>query len=148
MNITLDLTTLIFVILVFWIHWFADFIMQDEEWAVTKSYDNHNLLLHTYTYSGMWFIAGLIYSFPAFWSELNSQDYFELMIKFVFVFPLITFITHTITDYFTSKETSKLYKNKKFGSSIPNLGFFSMIGFDQCLHYTQLFVTYYILTII
>jgi len=54
-------------------------------------------------------------------------------------------VAHTITDYFTSKITSRLYAQGKFGSTIPNLGFFSMIGFDQVLHYGQLLLTFHLL---
>lgn len=127
-----------------YIHYVADFIFQDEEWAKNKSKSFTALLKHTYTYSAFWVVAGMVYTFPLFW-DITSDEYFIFMVKFVFIFPLITFLAHTTTDFLTSKVTSRQYEEGKFGSSIPNLGFFSTIGFDQCLHYTQLFLTFYLL---
>lgn len=143
----ITLSTILLVLGIIYTHYIADFIMQDEDWAVNKSKDFNKLLMHTITYTSIWCIVGMIYTFPMFWSELNSHDYFILMVKFVFIFPLITFLAHTTTDYFTSKVTSKKYAEGKFGSSIPNFGFFTTIGFDQCLHYTQLFLTFYLLNV-
>jgi hypothetical protein len=54
------------------------------------------------------------------------------------VFTSITFICHFITDYLTSRWTSKLYKDSKF-YGFPS--FFSVIGFDQWLHFAQLILT-------
>ena len=62
------------------------------------------------------------------------------------LFSGITFIAHTVTDYFTSKIVSKRFENKHFGSKIPNLGAFTVIGFDQILHYVQLILTYEFIT--
>lgn len=47
----------------------------------------------------------------------------------------ITFITHTITDYFTSKINAYLWANKMEHT------FWSSIGFDQFLHHLQLILT-------
>jgi hypothetical protein len=62
------------------------------------------------------------------------------------IFAAITFVIHFATDYVTSRIVKKRFEAKHFGSPIPNLGAFSIIGFDQVLHYTQLFLTYYILS--
>lgn len=121
-----------FIIII--IHYIADFVFQDEKWAVGKSKSFTLLIFHTAMYSFIWWLACVCFIVLA-----DLPKIFHL-------FAPITFVFHTITDYFTSKITSKLYAKGKFGSSIPNLGFFSMIGFDQVLHYAQLFLTYYILT--
>jgi hypothetical protein len=63
----------------------------------------------------------------------------------VSVFVFITFVLHTTTDYYTSRIVSKKFANNHYGSPIPNFGAFSIIGFDQVLHYVQLFLTYYYL---
>lgn len=110
------------------IHWLADFIMQDEKWALGKSKNWNDLLSHTFTYSLLWWL--LLIFLPSF-----------IVVKFI----IITFITHTITDYFTSRIVSKKFENKQYGTSIPNVGGFTIIGFDQVLHYVQLFATYYYL---
>ena len=118
------------------IHWIADFVMQDEKWALGKSKNWKDLLSHTATYS---------YSF---WILINMcSELFSLGLTFYwsFYFLLITFVCHTITDYFTSRVISKRFANKHLGGPIPSFGAFSIIGFDQVLHYVQLFITYWIL---
>jgi len=124
--------TEIFTIII--IHWFADFLMQDEKWALGKSKNWNDLINHTITYSIMWLCIGILISFFKY----------DIIFK-VFYFSFITFIFHTITDYFTSRIVSKKFANKEYGSSIPNFGGFTIIGIDQVLHYIQLFTTYYYL---
>jgi hypothetical protein len=63
----------------------------------------------------------------------------SLSFHFSFYFWLITFVCHTITDYFTSRLNSRLWAK----GDVHN--FFVSIGFDQVLHYVQLFTTYYLL---
>lgn len=108
-------------------HYIADFIFQDEKWAVGKSKSFSSLVQHTTMYSIIWV-------FPV---HIISEDFFKSL-----VFVLITFIAHTITDYFTSKIVSKRFSDEYYGSPIPNLGAFSIIGFDQVLHYIQLIITW------
>jgi hypothetical protein len=112
------------------IHWIADFVFQDEKWALGKSENTFDLTAHTVTYSMLWYLPMCI--------MLNS-----FLIPLIFV--LITFITHTTTDYFTSRIVSKKFKNGQYGSAIPNFGAFTIIGIDQVLHYIQLFTTYWLL---
>lgn len=121
---------IIFVIIL--THWVADFIFQDEKWALGKSKNIFDLLDHTFVYS---FIFGLVMCF--FLGDVN--------VYYPTLFAIITLILHTITDYFTSRLVSKKFEKKEYGSSIPNIGAFTYIGFDQLLHYIQLFGTYYIL---
>ncbi len=119
------------------VHWFADFLMQDEKWALGKSKNWSHLLKHTTTYSLCWLFLGSLY-----WVFTKSFPTIPLNLWY---FVIITFIFHTITDYFTSRIVSKKFENKEYGSSIPNMGAFSIIGIDQVLHYIQLFTTFYIL---
>lgn len=105
------------------IHWFADFVCQTDKQAKNKSTNIFYLLEHTIIYSLIWVI-------PMF---------FMLPTINVLPFWFITFIFHTITDYFTSRLNTYLW-NK---GDIHN--FFVSIGFDQLLHYIQLFGTYYLL---
>lgn len=110
------------------VHYVSDFIMQDEKWAVGKSKNVSDLTLHVFTYSLCWIIpAWYLLSYNWVW------------------FVLITMVSHWLTDYFTSKIVSKRFANGHYGSSIPNLGAFTIIGFDQLLHYSQLFLTYFYL---
>ena len=117
------------------IHWVADFIFQDEKWATEKSKSIKMLLYHTSTYSVIWFFMNVIVVLSGYGKY--NQHIFGMLV----FFPLVTFIFHTITDFFTSKLVSKLFKNGELGSSIPNFGAFTYIGYDQVLHYIQLFLT-------
>lgn len=139
----------IFSILI--IHWIADFIFQDEKWALGKSKNWTDLLKHTATYSSVWLLAGFCIYLKDFKPyDLAHQEeisaYWQHYIPLGLLFILITFVFHTLTDYFTSRIVSKQFEKKHYGSSIPNFGGFTTIGFDQLLHYFQLFTTYYLLT--
>ena len=120
------------------IHYIADFVLQDENWAINKSKSFGALISHTAIYSSFW-VLPIIFLFPDNWSWQNY-------VINAWLFAFITFICHTAIDYVTSKITSKLHKEGKFGSPIPNFGFFSVIGFDQVLHYAHLFITFEILS--
>lgn len=132
------------------IHWIADFIFQAERWALGKSKNIVSLLSHTVMYTIMFMI--LLFGLELIFTEVRpfvtiSEFPFisitdnEFIIKII-QFGSITFILHTITDFITSKIVSKMFANNKLGSSIPNFGAFTLIGFDQVLHYVQLFLTY------
>ena len=122
------------------IHFIADFIFQAEEWATNKSKSNVALFHHVRVYSTFWVFASCLmlgYARPGEttqWYVINS-----------FLFAVITFVAHFITDYITSRIVSKRFADKYYGSPIPNFGAFTVIGFDQVLHYTQLFLTFYLL---
>jgi hypothetical protein len=179
------------------IHWIADFVMQDEKWALGKSKNWRDLIMHTMLYSMIWWFPALI---AILLSQPDIKDLDELMFK-SFLFVLVTFIFHTVTDYITSRivskrfteetpfniylrysmfktgdilkssssqldKTGQTYNGNNFDiilmsesgyhggieqfrakryNSIPNFGAFTLIGFDQVLHYIQLFGTYYLL---
>ena len=126
------------------IHFIADFIFQAEEWATNKSKSIVPLVMHTFTYTLVWLIpAGFLFSSPCDLSPIFDRcvDGYKVL-----TFLGITFAAHTITDYFTSKIVSKKFANQEYGSPIPNFGAFTIIGFDQVLHYGQLFLTYHLLT--
>jgi hypothetical protein len=113
--------TIAFIIIL--VHWIADFVLQTHWQATNKSTSNRALLSHTGIYSLAWILPAIIL--------LGIVD--------GIIFVGITFILHTITDYFTSRLNSHLWKK----GDIHN--FFVSVGFDQILHYGQLFLTYWIL---
>lgn len=115
--------TLIEIFSILTIHWIADFVLQTDKQAKGKSKNWSELLSHTVIYSLCWWI---IAPFLPHWYDAG-----------IFVF--ITFVLHTITDYFTSRLNSKLWADGKIHY------FFVSIGFDQILHYVQLFTAYYLL---
>ena len=110
------------------IHWFADFVLQTHWQATNKSKDNEALTLHVLSYSTVWLLVANVYS-------IITGNYLVLVF-----FPIITFICHWVTDYFTSRLNAKLWAK----GDIHN--FFVSIGFDQVLHYVQLFLTFYFLS--
>ena len=128
------------ILSILFVHWFADFLFQDSKWAENKSKDNKALLAHTLMYSVIFTTFGMLWaSYNAFFNNvwISSQK--------VILFGLITFVVHSITDYFTSRIVAKKFAKKEYGTEIPNKGAFTIIGIDQYLHYAQLFITYLIL---
>lgn len=123
--------TEIFIILI--THWVADFILQTDKQAKGKSKNWSDLLSHTGNYSLVWFLIVLLFGI------FNKNQTTEYYVYSTILFVLITFICHTITDYFTSRLNSKLWAK----GEVHN--FFISVGFDQVLHYVQLFLTYQLL---
>lgn len=121
------------ILTIIFVHWFADFLMQDEKWAIGKSKNNQDLTMHVLMYSTIWFLVANTYIIGFKANEL------------LYLFAPITFICHWVTDYFTSRIVSKKFANNEYGSPIPNIGAFTIIGTDQFLHYAQLFITYQLL---
>lgn len=134
MNTQINIYIILIIILY---HFIADFIFQDEKWAINKSKNLKALLTHTAVYSCMWYIPGMIYAM------YNEDTYISPHVTY---FVLITFVCHTITDYFTSRIVAKRFANQYYGSVIPNFGAFTIIGIDQFLHYLQLILTFQFLT--
>lgn len=114
------------ILLIIIVHWFADFVLQTNSQAKGKSKNWKPLLQHTLNYSLCWMIVGIII-YPS-WS---------MFIGFTLPFTVITLVAHTITDYFTSRLNRKLWEQGRTHA------FFVSVGFDQVLHYAQLFGTYF-----
>ncbi len=110
--------------LVIWmllIHWIADFICQDDKTAINKSKSLFHLLKHALLYFGV-----LLVGYVAFlWASPETP---ASMLFFV------NFPAHFITDGITSRINAQLYGAHRHW-------FFVMIGFDQFLHYSVLFLT-------
>lgn len=112
------------VIIVLLAHWVADFILQTDWQAKNKSINNKALLSHVATYSGLMFIVALA---------------LFLDVQKAFIFWLVTFGAHGLTDYCTSRIVKKYYEK----GDTHNM--FVVIGFDQILHYLQLYSTFLLL---
>tara|TARA_R100001244_G_scaffold55393_2_gene47527 strand:- start:70 stop:450 length:381 start_codon:yes stop_codon:yes gene_type:complete len=110
------------------VHWIADFVLQTDKQAKGKSSSMKYLLLHTYTYSMLWVVVLPIYAM-----YLGDNYLWWSGSKFI----IITFMAHTVQDYYTSRLNTYLW-NK---GDVHN--FFVSVGLDQVLHYGQLFATYY-----
>lgn len=95
-----------------WLHTLADFALQTDRMATSKSKENKWLAIHVLTYSSVFLLA------------------------FGPLFAAITFALHFATDYVTSRITSRLWKAEKRHE------FFLVIGIDQAMHFTALVLTY------
>lgn len=120
-------------LLLIFIHFFADFIFQNDRMAIGKSKSVYWLTVHVSVYSiVLFFLSGFL-----------IEDY---VVRLYFV--MLNFVLHWITDFFTSKATTYLYlkheKNpgEKFLFHSWRHWFFVFVGMDQCIHYTCLFFTY------
>lgn len=108
-------------------HWLSDFVLQTDKQARNKSKSLLWLLAHVSVYSAsMTCLLGL-YNVHALDNWLSIASLLE--------FGAITFAAHFITDFFTSKLNSYLWEK----GDVHN--FFVSVGFDQLLHYIQLFLT-------
>ena len=115
----------IVLLIILIVHWFADFVMQTDEQAKGKSKSVVPLTAHVLTYSCIWFC------FILGWSEFNFEN--------SLIFFLITFVSHWVTDFITSR-VGKIFWDK--GDTHNG---FVVVGFDQILHYIQLYLTFKLL---
>lgn len=98
------------LILIVWIHFVADFIMQTDKMALGKSSSVKWLSFHVGVYSLPWLIFGWKYA-------------------------VVNGCLHWLTDFWSSKATSSLWKREK------RHWFFVVIGADQAVHLTCLLST-------
>jgi len=117
----MEINIFIFIIL---IHFLADFGLQTHQQSQLKSTDSVFLAYHIGVYSLVWLIA-----------IMAMGGSFEVSL----IFAIVTFISHFITDYFTSRIGSPFWKKEDYHNG------FVVVGFDQILHYIQLILTWNIL---
>jgi hypothetical protein len=110
------------LIFLFIIHFLADFGLQTSKQAEMKSKSNLYLFYHVGVYSMVWFIS--MYGF--------SGDILGTL-----VFSLVTFWTHFVIDWVTSRISSNFFSEKDYHNG------FVTIGFDQSLHCIQLILSYH-----
>lgn len=130
-------------LLILAIHWLADFVLQTDDMAKGKSKDNVWLIMHTITYSVVWLVLGIIAVMVGITMAILGYPLCQECVCH-YLYPLlgfcgITFVCHTVTDYFTSRLNSRLWSEGK----THNL--FVSVGFDQLLHYIQLLLTFQLL---
>lgn len=99
------------LLLLIWTHTVADFALQTDAMAINKSSSNKWLAIHVGIYAAC-------------------------LIPFGPVFALVNFALHFVTDWVTSRMTSRLWKAGRRHE------FFVVIGIDQALHLTALVLTY------
>lgn len=101
-------------------HFLADFALQTHEQAINKSSSDKWLLYHVLTYSSILTISSCVI-FPT--------------IAQCLIFGLLTFSFHFLTDYVSSRIGKPFWKNNDVHNG------FVVVGFDQVLHYLQLYFT-------
>lgn len=102
---------MISLIALFWVHFFADFILQTDSIALNKSEFVSILIFHVSLY---------VLPFAFIWG---------------WKYAAVNWIGHFMTDYFSSKLTPYLWKKEK------RHWFFVIIGLDQVIHLTTLLIT-------
>ena len=109
------------------LHFIADFVCQSDKMAINKSKSNYWLTVHVITYSFVLLILGgtLYNTYTGIWFN-----------EAVGWYVIVNAILHWITDYFTSRLNSYLWKKEM------RHWFFVGIGFDQVIHYGCLLYTY------
>jgi hypothetical protein len=112
--------TLIQILTILLIHWIADFILQTDYQAKNKSVSNLVLSMHCITYTMcttiLWFIMI---------RELTITDVISVILPIFFL--------HWATDWGTSRIVRVLFAKQDYHWG------FVVIGFDQLLHFAQLF---------
>lgn len=110
------------------IHFLADFGLQTTDQAMNKSTDVKYLLYHVLVYSLVWFIA-----------VLALREYIGFTGLDCIMFSSFTFGCHFFTDFITSRIGKPFWEKKDLHNG------FVVIGFDQMLHYLQLYFTFKLL---
>ena len=103
------------------IHFLADFGLQTHDQATQKSSNWLMLFYHVGVYSLIWLMASW------FWFD-------ELYLALLFAG--ITFALHYVTDAVTSRISKPFFDKGDFHNG------FVVVGFDQILHYIQLWLTF------
>ncbi len=125
------------------IHWYADFFCQTNWQATNKSHNNKAFTSHVVSYfSNTWIFLAIAAHFTLIHADKNSGWYWIGLLTY----PIVNAILHWITDYFTSRLNSKLWKKGMEQGNLHN--FFVAVGADQLIHYFCLFGTLYIMAMI
>jgi len=114
----------------FVLHFVGDFICQSDRMAKGKSASWKILLEHVMTYYLVIGVGFILFKW-AFYPDMGSLT----------VFLLVNLVAHFVTDFFTSKWTTKLYLQDK------RHWFFVVIGLDQLMHILTLMWTYKLLVL-
>lgn len=115
---------MIILLVIFVVHFLADFVFQSSKMATGKSKSLKWLSIHVAVYASVSLLTFAVLAIM----------YGDALIAFYWW--SINVALHFVTDFFTSKVTSKFWeeKNMRF--------FFVMIGFDQLIHNICLVTTF------
>lgn len=122
------------ILYILFAHFISDFVMQTNEMAQNKSISNYWLTKHVIEYGKGLLIFSILFT-------LSNLIFFNVQFfgLRVIIYIIINMGLHWVTDYFTSRQTKKLFSQKKTHK------FFIVIGFDQFIHMFCLLMTFYLI---
>lgn len=127
--------TLIDVIMLLGLHWFADFVLQSDRVAKGKSKSFHVLSEHALIYS-----TAMTMGISLILYVVHGVVGLDLLYR-ANVFFFVTVVAHWVTDAITSRINSALWQR----GDVHN--FFVSVGMDQYLHQLQLLATWMFLDV-
>jgi len=113
---------------ILFLHWIGDFVLQSGKMAAKKHKDFEVLLDHILMYM-------LVIGFGSLFVFDHSIKLWGWPVCSA-VFMIINSFAHLVLDFVSSKVTAYLYSKHRIHD------FFTVIGFDQFLHITILYLTY------
>ena len=130
---------LVLVLQIVFAHWVSDFVLQSGWMANNKSKNWRALLAHVATYTAsmtvLMFIMAILLSDTVIKFNMINGIILAMTPSAYMAWILLNGVLHLITDAITSRITYKLWGRSKMHD------FFVVVGFDQMIHYTCLFVT-------
>ena len=130
---------LVLVLQIVFAHWVSDFVLQSGWMATNKSKNWRALLAHVATYTAsmtvLMFIMAILLSDTVIKFNMINGIILAMTPSAYMAWILLNGVLHLITDAITSRITYKLWGRSKMHD------FFVVVGFDQMIHYTCLFVT-------
>lgn len=127
--------TIGFILYILTAHFVSDFIMQTDEMAKGKSTSIYWLNRHILSYGSTLAYFLIFNNIVLLLNGVYDPNVYVLGLTYV----IINMGLHWVTDYFTSKQTSRLWAEQKVHD------FFVMIGLDQLIHATCLIITFCLL---
>ncbi|MDP3556755.1 MAG: DUF3307 domain-containing protein [Bacteroidota bacterium] len=118
---------MIIVLVIFVVHFLADFVFQSSQMATGKSKSIKWLSIHVGVYATV--------SLISFFVLANFFDSYVI----AFYWWATNVVLHFVVDFVTSKITSKYWEQNNMRL------FFVMIGFDQLIHNICLMTTFFLL---
>ena len=130
---------LVLVLQIVFAHWVSDFVLQSGWMATNKSKNWRALLAHVATYTTsmtvLMFIMAILLSQTVIKFNMINGIILAMTPSAYMAWILLNGVLHLITDAITSRITAKLWMRGDMHN------FFVVVGFDQMIHYTCLFVT-------
>ena len=130
---------LVLVLQIVFAHWVSDFVLQSGWMATNKSKNWQELLAHVATYTAsmtvLMFVMAILLSDTVIKFNMINGIILAMTPTAYMAWILLNGVLHLITDAVTSRITYKLWGRSKMHE------FFVVVGFDQMIHYTCLFVT-------